>query len=143
MNVAPASISTSQEPDLDCSENIMITKQNCHENNPNPSSQPEATGNDDRRYRLATETLVADNTAHPPSSTNISQVITPDHEMSSTEHAETVKDARIKLLFPLDDKVKTNLVNFHANDPNARTTQRDPDNLDLEEEETYLGNTSD
>ena len=122
MNVALASISTSQEPDLDCSENTRITKQNCHENNPNPSSQPEATGNDDRRYRLATETLVMDNTAHPPSSTNISQVITPDHEMSLTEHAETVKEARIKLLFTLDDMVKTNMVNFHANNPKTRST---------------------
>ena len=103
MNVAPASISTSQEPDLDCSKNTMITEQNCHENNPNPLSQPEATGNDDRRYSLAIQTIVADNTAHPPSSTNISQVITPDYEMSLTKHAEIAKEARIKLLFPLYD----------------------------------------
>ena len=68
-NIAPANISTSQEPDMGCS-----TEQGCHENNPSSSLHPETKGSDIGNYGLATKTTVTDNTTHPSNSTDIDQV---------------------------------------------------------------------
>ena len=51
--------------------------------------------------------------------------------MSSAENAETIKEARIKLLFALDDMVKNNLEEFWADNPRASQASRNSIDLYL------------
>ena len=109
LDFAPTNTCTYWQHDRNGSENVTISGQDFHENNPNPLSQAQSTGSSGRRYGLANETSVEDNTSCPPSSTNANQEITPGHVISSVKNVEAMKEASIKLLFALDDMVKNNL----------------------------------
>ena len=66
------------------------------------------------------------NTARPPSSTSADQGITPSNIIpAATKELEAVKEARVKILFALDDMVRTTWKSFRqtTSQPNPPRTR--------------------